>query len=530
MNEADTDFSSPGRPLRPLRAIEGGHRELPHSVEAEEQLLACVFLDAKDVLARCELIQLTPGAFYEPKHAIVFEVARDMWRKNFPVSIDTVAEELKTRQLLEQLGSYEFLLQISDKSPTTAEAGFFMEKVFEQGLLRAFIREGQQQVEDGYAFTGGLDELLGKRASKLQRLADFALRRNRKPQREVARAARAYALAAMDGKLDSSRVLPFGGLPHTTAVFLPFDVVEEDWLILIGALANVGKSGLARQHVAQNLVLGRTWVVFLLETSRERWLNAVAGLFSGVSARKEALAELRVLFPEKAKQFDEWMAWLESLMEHQLWIFDDMFHLEDIERQVREINRKVRDRQLRAALAEGKTPEEADRLAYGLDGVMGDHLHLVATRKDFRGNREREVSHIGRTLKLLAKGLNVPNFWCAQLNRGSRNESRPPRMSDLRESGTLEQDADCVLLLHKPLENKAGTKQTGDQAVHEIELIQAKRRNGPAGISTDLLQHLKIGRFEELNKGASARPGVAKPAGGYKRTESSGASRTEGLT
>lgn len=514
----DSFRSAPRAQARSWRVLEGSSdRKLPHSIEAEEYLIAAILIDPEQVIARCELMQLTPEAFYELKHGVVYEVARDLWRKNLPVSAATVAEELKLRKKLDAIGGYPFIVQVSEKVSTTAEAVFHLEKVFEFGLVRAFVRDVAAAAEDGYGYVGGLDELLGRHATKLQRLADFALGRRRRPQREIAAEARAYALAAMEGRLDKSRIMPLGGLPQTTAAFLPFDVREEDWLILIGALRNVGKSTIARQHVGHNLVAGKRFVVFLLETSKRRWLNALAAMFAGVNLRE--LEETRALFPARTKLFDEWMAWIESIMEEQLWIFDDVFYLEDIERQIREINRRVRERQLTAAIKEGKTPEEAEKAAYGLDGVMGDHIHLVLTRKDFRNNRQNELSYIGRRLKLMAKALDLPNFWCAQLNRAASNDERRPRVSDLRDSGTLENDADCVLLLHKPAENKAGAKQAGDQSVHEVELIQGKRRNGPAGVMVDLLHHLKLGSYEELTKDA-VKPGMPKPSSGYKREES----------
>ncbi|MCM2304074.1 MAG: replicative DNA helicase [Elusimicrobia bacterium] len=497
------------RPARKWRVLEGQGRPLPHSLEAEAYLLSALLLDPADVLARAEIIQLTPEAFYDPRHGLIFDVARDMWRKKLPVAVHTVAEELKTRGQLEHLGGYAFLAQASERVPTTAQAGFFLEKVFEQGLLRALIREAAATSEEAYGYTGGLDELLGRHASKFQRLADFALRRNRKPQREVAAEARAYAQAAMHGRLDKARAIPFGGLPHTTAAFLSFDVREEDWLCILAGVPNGGKSTLLRQHVAHNLVAGKTFVVFLLETSRRRWLMALAAMFAGVNLRE--LEETRTLFPAKAQCFDEWLAWVESIMETQLWIYDDQFYLEDIERQIRDINRRVRERQLAA----GCSLEQA----YGLDGVLGDHLHLVQTRKEFRGNREAQVSYIGRTLKLLHKGLDVPGFWAAQLNRSSRVEKRRPRVSELRDSGTLEQDADAVHLIHTPEESKAGAKQDGTLATHEVELIQGKRRNGPADLAVDLLFHRKLGSYEELVRPDAVRPGHTKPKSGYKRGE-----------
>lgn len=515
MNDELNEYSQQeSRPSKRWRVLEGATRTMPHLDEAEQFVIASLFLDANETMARCELVQLTPEAFYDARHTVIFDVARDMWRKKLPVDIATVCEELKVRKLIEQSGGWDYIAEISQKAPTTAQTPFFVAKVFELGLLRALIRDCNAATEDAYGYAGsGIDEILGKHASKLQRLADFALRRNRKPQREIAAEARAYAQAALAGKLDKTRAIPLGGLPNTSGAFMQFDVREEDWLVLVGGVPNGGKSTLLRQHAGHNLVAGKRFAVFLLETSKTRWCLALACMFAGLNVRDvlERGEDVRRLFPEKANLLDEWQLWLESIMEQQLWIFDDLFYLEDIERQIRDINRRVRERQIA-----GGMPEDQ---AYGLDGVIGDHLHLVQTRKDFRGNRESQMSHIGRTLKLLHKGINVPGFWAAQLNRSSRIEKRRPRVSELRDSGTLEQDADAVLLLHTPEENKAGAKQDGNVSTHEIELIQGKRRNGPSDLAVDLLFHRKLGSFEELVRTNSVRPGMPKPKAGYKRED-----------
>ncbi len=503
---------------RNLRVVEPEEsRPLPASVEAEQKFIASCFADPSGpLIARAAGVPLLARHFFDPKCGVVWGKILLANQRGLPATVDLVAEELNLANELDRIGGYPFLAEVSRMLATTAEGVRYLELVLDYAMVRQGLRDTATASEAFYAWKGEqLEGMFGNFATTFQRLADSAMRRKRPSQRQVASEARAYAQAAMAGTLDKSRAMPFGGLPHTTTVFLPLDVKEEDWLILIGALRNGGKSTIARQHVGHSLVAGRVWVVFLLETSRRRWLNALAAMFAGVNLRE--LEETRALFPEKARCFDDWMAWIESIMEQQLWIFDDLFYLEDIERQIRDINRRVRERQLDAAIAAGRSAEEAEKLAYGLDGVLGDHLHLVQTRKDFRGNREAQVSFVGRTLKILAKTLDFYNLWCAQLNRGPSNDERRPRMSDLRDSGTLEQDADAIMLLHKPSENKAGLKQTGDQVVHEVELIMAKRRNGPAGVAVDLLQNLKIGSYEETQKTAGARPGMPKPKGGYKR-------------
>lgn len=506
--DSQTKDGAPKRQWRRLEVLEGGAapssgRVLPHSLEAEENLLASCLLDGRDVVARCALARLTPAAFYDPKHGILFEILLEMFSKNIPIGIDTLAEELKLRRQLDAVGGYAFLTQVSDRIPTTAQAGYFIERVREQGLLRAAIRDFTGVVEECFNFSGNLDQLLGRCALKAQRLADFSLRAKQVSQVELAQQARLTAAAVADGKIDKSRWLHLGGLPYADQAFLPFDVRNEDWLTLVAAPPSGGKSTLLRQHVAHNLVDGKRFVVFLLETSARRWLQAMAAMFAGVNLR-----ELDQEPRDRVKNFDGWMAEIEGWMETRLWIFDDVFFLEDIERQVRELNRRLREQDLAA----GKPETEAR----GLDGVVGDYLQLLNTRERFR-QREEQVAYMSRTLKRLHKGIDVPGFWAVQLNRAPRAEGRRPKLTDLRESGALEQDADRVHMLHTPAENKAGVAQDGTQLVDEVELIQAKSRNGPRDIFVDLMFHKRSGRYEDASPKGTPRPGAPKPAGGYKR-------------
>ncbi len=492
-----------------LRLVQPGETgaALPHSPQAEECLLAAALMDPI-VVTRAKAAQLLARHFFDVRCGLIWEkicVAND---RTGSTSIVLVAAELEVGGELVRIGGYEFLMQIAGRVVTTMEASRHLQIVLDFAMVRQALGEATRANSALQGWKGEeLDSMLGSFALSFQRLADFALRRKRPSQREIAAAARAYAQASAAGKLDKTRSVPFGGLPHTTVSFLPFDVAEEDWFILLAAVPNGGKSTLLRQHVAHNLLHGKRFAVFLLETSRRRWLMAVAGMFAGVNLRE--LEDTAKLHPERMKNFDAWMECIESWMDERLWIFDDVFYLEDIERQVREINRQIRERELAAGVSEDK--------AHGLDGVLGDHLHLVNTRRDFRGQRDAQLSYIGSTLKILHKGIDVPGFWAAQLNRSSRVENRRPQVSELRDSGTLEQNADVVLLLHTMAENKAGQKQDGNLSTHEVELIQGKRRNGPSGVAVDLVFHRKLGSYEEVSSGATPRPGTPKPKNGYKR-------------
>src|SRR5947199_11818 len=130
------DTSNPSRPA----AAAALGRTLPHSLEAEEYLLSCCLLDGADVLSRCLEARIRPESFYDSKHGIVYERLIELYNRQAPIDVSVVAEELKTARQLDAIGGYAFLTQVSSRIPTTAQAGYFIEKVREQSLLREIIR------------------------------------------------------------------------------------------------------------------------------------------------------------------------------------------------------------------------------------------------------------------------------------------------------------------------------------------------------------------------------------------------------
>lgn len=510
MNEPHEQFSTFGAGARPprgprLRVMSPGDADdqrLPHSIEAEARFLSACFIDSS-VVSRARAALLLPRHFYAQRHGVVWEKICVVAQANLPPTIDLVAEQLRLSGELESIGGFPFLAEVMAKEPTQLEATRHLELVLDYALVRQGIRESHTVAAALQAWSGeALDGMLGKFALTFQRMSDFALRRKRQSQVELAQAARLAAAESAAGKVDKSRWLHLGGLPYADNAFLPFDTRNEDWLILIAAPPSGGKSTFLRQHLGYQLVAGKRVVIFLLETSTRRWLQSLAAMFAGVNVR-----ELDREPKERVAKFDEWMAYIETLMETQLWVFDDVFFLEDIERQVRELNRQLREKDLAAGLGEAQ--------ARGLDAVGGDYLQLLNTREKFR-QREEQVAFMSRTLKRLHKGIDVPGFWCVQLNRSPRAEGRMPKLTDLRESGALEQDADGVLMLHTPEEARDGQKQDGSRTVDEVKLIQAKRRNGPRDVFVELLHHKRWGRYEDASQ-KGVRPGMPKPRDGYKR-------------
>src|ERR1051325_3379290 len=139
-----SNFSPRSAPAAPPSA---GGRTLPHSLEAEEYLLSCCLIDGADVLSRCLEARIRPESFFDSKHGIIFERLLDLYNRRAPIDVSVVAEELKTARQLDMVGGYAFLTQVSSRIPTTAQAGYFIEKVREQSLLRETIRSATGAVE-----------------------------------------------------------------------------------------------------------------------------------------------------------------------------------------------------------------------------------------------------------------------------------------------------------------------------------------------------------------------------------------------
>lgn len=161
----DEGFAPQPQPIRAIAAPVG--RTLPASTDAEEMVLSATFIDAADTFARCEQAKLTAGDFYEQKHETVFACAIDLHKRGIEVATWTVAEELKRTRQLESVGGLAFITQVSARAPTTAQAGYFIEKVREQAMLREIIRTATSAVEDCYGFSGGITEFAAEIEAKI---------------------------------------------------------------------------------------------------------------------------------------------------------------------------------------------------------------------------------------------------------------------------------------------------------------------------------------------------------------------------
>jgi len=455
-------------PPRSLAAAQGAiGRTLPHSLEAEEHLLSCCLLDGADVVSRCLEARITPQAFYDSKHGLIYERLLDLYNRQAPIDISVVAEELKTARQLEQIGGYAFLTQVSSRIPTTAQAGYFIEKVRELSLLREIIRSATGAVEDCYGFTGGIEEFVDQIEAKI-----FAVTQNRVS--ESAKQMREPTHEAMN--VITKMMMKKGELTGISSGFKDLDQMmwgfQRQEMIVLAARPSMGKTSLAL-NFAEAAALPRKGqpsavLIFSLEMGASQL--ALRMLCSRARVNMKLLRDGLL-----SKNGDEQTKLLEAADE-----FSKAPIYIDDSSAISIMQLRAKARRIHA-----RTP---------LGFIVVDYLQLLSPT-DPRVPREQQVAEASRGLKAIAKELDVPVLVLSQLNRSSEKDNRTPKISDLRESGSIEQDADVVLMLARPRDADEKFQVAADSA----ELIVAKQRNGPVG-ELKLTFLRDITRFENFTQ------------------------------
>jgi replicative DNA helicase len=444
-------------------------RTLPHSLEAEEYLLSCCLLDGADVVSRCLEARIRPESFYDTKHGIVYERLLDLYNRQVPIDISIVAEELKTSRQLDQVGGYAFLTQVSSRIPTTAQASYFIEKVREQSLLREIIRSATGAVEDCYGFSGGIDEFVDQIETKIFTVTQNRVSESAKQMREPTREAMNVITKMMMKK---------GELTGISSGFKDLDQMmwgfQRQEMIILAARPSMGKTSLAL-NFAEAAALPKkagtppaAVLIFSLEMGAAQL--ALRMLCSRARVNMKLLRDGLL-----SKNGDEQNRLLEAADEFSKSpiFIDDSSAISIM--QLRAKARRIHSR----------TP---------LGFIMVDYLQLMSP-SDPKTPREQQVAEASRGLKALAKELDVPVLVLSQLNRSSEKDNRTPKLSDLRESGSIEQDADVVLMLARPRDADEKFQVAADSA----ELIVAKQRNGPVG-ELKLTFLRDITRFENFHQ------------------------------
>src|ERR1700722_9149300 len=372
-------------------------RGMPHSVEAEEYLLSCCLIDGAEVVARCLEARISPDSFYVPAHGIVFEKLLDLYGRQVPIDVAVLGEELKTSKQLDSIGGYAFLTRVSGSIPTTAQAGYFIERVREQHLLREIIRSATGAVEECFNFTGGIDEFVDQVEARIFAVTQSRVNEGAKPMSQPTKEAMNIVYKMMPKKGEAFATL-----------------------------------------------------IFSLEMSGSQL--ALRMLCSRARVKMQALRD--GILSKNGDEQQRLVSAADEFSKAPLYI-DDSSNLSIM--QLRAKARRVHSR-------------------HKLGLIIVDYLQLLSP-VDSKVPREQQVAEASRGLKALAKELDVPVVVLSQLNRSSEKENRAPKLADLRESGSIEQDADVVLMLARPKDADEKYQVAADSA----ELIVAKQRNGPVG-------------------------------------------------
>lgn len=419
----------------------------PQNLHAEEVVLGALLVQS----ALLGEVSLEPGDFYAERHGIIYATIRELERTGQPVDSISVAEALGEKEVA-RIGGLAYLSSLGDRIPTLRNVGYYAEIVRQKSALRTLIRVSRETVVEAHSEDLGPDNteaFLDAAEAKI-----FAIRESQDTGDSAAllKAVNREIFHELEAFMARGEDMSLGVTTGLTDLDGMLCGLQPAQLIILAARPSMGKTSLAL-GMASAVAHGGTPVAFFsLEMGKHELGKRIACQWAGVSSR--AFRERAVLersFPRIMRATEETTAW--PLM------IDDAARLTPI--MLRSKCRRLK------------------RQMGGLGAVFVDYLQLMHPDTSLKGNRNQEISEISRSLKLLAKELQVPVIALSQLNRDC--EKRPdkrPRMSDLRESGSLEQDADVVMFIYR---DEVYHEETEERGI--AELIVAKQRNGPTGVT-----------------------------------------------
>ncbi len=419
----------------------------PQSIEAEQSVLGALLIDRDAIIEVADIVH--PDDFYRQAHGRIYAAMVELWERREPIDIITVAEALERAGDLEQIGGRAYLSSLSEQTPTAVFAAQYARIVERKSVLRNLIAAAGKIAGIGYEDGPEVQEAIDRAESELFAVSERRVAAGFSPLRTLLHEAfdRLDYLHTHRGEISGIRT-GFADLDTLTTGLQPSD------LVVVAARPSVGKTSLAL-NIAEFAAISNTprksVGIFSLEMSKEqlvlRLLSSVGNIDSQ-RLRTGFLDEMDFVGVSKA---------MTGLSEAPIYI-DDTPNISTMEL-------RTKARRLQAEV--------------GLDLVIVDYLQLMQASSTSRdANRVQEVSEISRGLKALARELRVPVIAISQLSRQPEmRESKEPRLSDLRESGAIEQDADLVVFLWRAKER--GEDQDAEGEV--IKLRLAKHRNGPTG-------------------------------------------------
>ncbi|NTU54248.1 MAG: replicative DNA helicase [Chlorobiaceae bacterium] len=438
----------------------------PYSLEVEQEVLACVLLEDDPIE---QVIQIfgdnAESVFYEKRHQIIYKAMMQLYQKRQGIDLITVSEELSRTGELENVGGRPYLGELSGKVISSANIEYYARLVKEKYLYRRLISISSHISSAAYNTSMDIFDLVENASQQFFNISQAGIKKRASSIKELLKTA-----TRMIENLSSSQSSVtgigsgFSDLDALTAGFQPSD------MIIIAARPSAGKTAFALALARNAAVNFNTPVLFFSLEMAE--IQLAIRLMCAEAYVESQLVRRGQISPEMMNKIINSM---DALADAKLFI-DDTAGIS-----IMELSAKTR-----------RMKQE-----HGIGMVVVDYLQLVTPVRDGRSNREQEIALISRSLKALAKELNIPIIALAQLNRSveQRSGDRRPQLSDLRESGSIEQDADMVMFLSRP--EMYGTKnfEDGSSTKDIAEVIIGKQRNGPIG-NIRLLFLKNYGRFQ----------------------------------
>jgi replicative DNA helicase len=428
---------------------EGFERTPPHDVGAEQSVLGGMLLSKDAISDVIEVIR--PADHYRPAHQLIHEAILDLYARGEPADAITVNNELIRRGELGKIGGGTYLHTLIASVPTAANAGYYARIVRERAILRRLVEAGTRIVQMGYMGDAEADEMVDRAQAEVYAVTDRRIAEDYHSLSEI-----------MPGALDEIEAISTHGgtMTGVPTGFSDLDALTNGLhpgqMIVIAARPAVGKSALALDFARAATIRHQLpTVLFSLEMGRnEITMRLLAA---------EARVPMHIMRSGQMSD-DDWARLARRMSE----VADAPLFIDDSPNMsLMEIRAKCRRLKQR----------------HDLKLVIIDYLQLMSSPKRVE-NRQQEVSEMSRSLKLLAKELEVPVVALSQLNRGPEQRTdKKPMVSDLRESGSIEQDADVVILLHREDAYEKESPRAG-----EADLIVAKHRNGPTATVTVAFQ------------------------------------------
>ncbi|MEO5949338.1 MAG: replicative DNA helicase [Candidatus Saccharimonas sp.] len=434
----------------------------PQNVDAEMSLLGAVLIDEEVLADLSEIVRVND--FYDKRHSVVFGAMMRLYEHHKPVDLLTLTEELKKKDQLEMVGGSAYLTELTNYVPTAAHAEAYGELVSEKAIRRRLIKASGEIAEMGYNEDTTTQELLEKAEAELFSVSDQSLKQDLVSIESILTESfdRIEELHRNKGQLRGIRT-GYRDLDNMTAG------LQRSDLIILAARPAMGKTTLVTNLAYNVATIAKLPVLFFsLEMSKEQLIDRMLADASGVDSWNIRTGNLS---DDDFSKISEAMG---EMAEAPIFI-DDTPGLSVLEMRTK-ARRAAHDQPL------------------GL--IVVDYLQLMQASASYAGNRVQEVSEISRGLKLIARELNVPLIALSQLSRSVESRTPPiPQLSDLRESGSIEQDADIVSFIYRP-----GYYEPDNPEVQNLtDLIIAKHRNGPVG-KVQLYFHPERLRFMSLDK------------------------------